>query len=107
MTDLVTDAMVEAAGKLLPIHDRVDTPSSIYRCLCGWRAEKPHDVDGYDQHRARLVLEAAAPLIAAAALRDFAKFVMGPSPDMQDAATCRSIALAADERARRAERGES
>ena len=101
MNPLITDEMVEAAAIALrnQVRERVGL-SSLDRLP--WSPAS-------DEARAdaRAALEAAAPLIAAKALRDFAKFVMGPSPHMQDAATCRSIALDAEALARRIERGES
>ena len=99
MNPLITDEMVEAAAIALrnQVRERVGF-SSLDRLP--WSPAS-------DEARAdaRAALEAAAPLIAAKALRDFAKFVMGPSPHMQDAATCRSIALDAEALARRIERG--
>ena len=69
--------------------------------------EAEEEADPLDESDHRPRHPVGAHLIAAKALRDFAEFVMGPSPDMQDAATCRSIALAAEALARRIERAES
>ena len=96
-----TDEMVEKAA--IAAYEEMQRPN--------WCAPQWDEIDAPGQERflnaARAALKAAAPLIAAKALRDFAKFVMGPSPHMQDAATCRSIALDAEALARRIERGES
>lgn len=97
MSDLITDAMVEAAARTEWTHERHIRP---------WE-KAPDDLADHCRGCSRHALEAVAPAIAAKALRDFAELVMGPSPDMRDATTCRSIALAAEAIADRIERGES
>ena len=69
--ELVTDAMVEAAAEAFANHEyRINGPEMTPYCTCGQAATFRYDVDWYDQHVARLTLEAAAPAIAAKALRD-------------------------------------
>ena len=97
MSELVTDAMVETAARAEWTHEWPIRP---------WE-KVPDDLADHYRDCSRHALEAAAPAIAAKALRDFAEFVMDPSPDMRDAATCRSIALDAEALARRIERAES
>ena len=73
MSDLITDAMVEAAAKVFAEHEyRINVPEMVPFCSCGWTATERYGVAEYDQHVARLTLEAAAPLIAAKALMDAA-----------------------------------
>ena len=71
MSDLITDAMVEAAAKEFASHEyRINGPEMVPFCSCGWTATERYGVVEYDQHVTRLTLEAAAPLIAARALMD-------------------------------------
>ena len=75
MSDLITDAMVEAAAEAFANHEyRINGPEMTPYCTCGQAATVRYDVDWYDQHVARLTLEVVAPLIAAKALRDAAIF---------------------------------
>ena len=68
MSDLITDAVVEAAAQAFASHEyRVNRPEMVPFCSCGWTASEPYGVAEYDQHVARLTLEAVAPLIAAKA----------------------------------------
>ena len=97
MNEYITDEMIDLAARTEWTHE---WPNRSWEKV-------PADLADYYRECSRHALEAVAPLIAAKALRDFAKFVMGPSPHMQDAATCRSIALDAEALARRIERGES
>lgn len=68
MSDLITDEMVEASADVLVCHEyRINGPEMVPYCTCGQAATFRYDVDWYDQHVARLILEAAAPAIAAKA----------------------------------------
>ena len=83
MSDLITDAMVEAAAKAFANHEYcVNRPEKVPYCTCGWTATERYGVAEYDQHVARLTLEAAAPLIAAKALRDEAETYTTAIPDI-------------------------
>ena len=69
MSDLITDAMVEAAAEAFANHEfRINGPEMTPYCTCGQSATFRYDVGWYDQHVARLPLEVVAPLIAAKAL---------------------------------------
>lgn len=75
LTDVLVDKVTDAID--VRRHEyRIDTdtqvPFWVPYCICGWSAEDPHDVAAYDRHLAVEALEAAAPLIAAQALRDAA-----------------------------------
>lgn len=105
MTDLITDAMVEASAKAFANHEyRVNSPEMVPFCSCGWTATERYGVSEYDQHVARLTLEAAAPLIAAKALRDAADSVSA-RPDAAPLSVF-SVATALLARADRIERAE-
>ena len=68
MSELITDAIVEATAKAFANHEyRVSRPEMVPFCSCGWTATERYGVAEYDQHVARLILEAAAPAIAAKA----------------------------------------
>ena len=68
MSELITDAMVEAAAEAFANHEyRINGPEMTPYCTCGQAATLRYDVDWYDQHVARLTLEVVAPLIAAKA----------------------------------------
>ena len=74
MSDLITDAMVEAAAQAFANHEyRINGPEMVPYCTCGQVATFRYDVDWYDQHMARLTLEVVAPLIAAKVLWDAAE----------------------------------
>ena len=99
MSDLITDAMVEAAARAFANHEfRIAGPEMVPYCTCGWTSTERYGVAEYDRHVARLTLEAAAQLIAAKALRDAAEMLRHYCPtSAQDLDTC----------AERIERGES
>ena len=62
---LITDIMMESAAKVFAEHEfRVNGPEMVPFCPCGWTGTERYGVAGYDQHVARLILEAVAPLIA-------------------------------------------
>ena len=68
MSELITDAMAEAAAKAFAKHEyRINGPEMVPYCTCGWTATERYGVAEYDRHVARLTLEAAAPVIAAEA----------------------------------------
>ena len=55
MSDLITDAMVEAAAEAFANHEyRINGPEMAPYCTCGQAATFRYDVDWYDQHVARL-----------------------------------------------------
>ena len=67
------DALIEKAAKAIALHEyRVEIPSWIPTCICGWRADRAYDTAAYDAHVARAVLETVADDIRAEALRDAA-----------------------------------
>ena len=67
----VTDEAAKKAAALLPEHEfRVDSPAMVPYCTCGWSAEKYCDVAAFDEHVARIILEATTLPIAAQTLRD-------------------------------------
>ena len=83
MSDLITDAMVKAAAKAFANHEyRINGPEMVPFCSCGWTATERYGVTEYDQHVARLTIEAAAPAIAAKALRDEAETHTTVIPDI-------------------------
>ena len=68
MSELITDAMVEASAEAFANHEYcINGPEMTPYCTCGQAATLRYDVDWYDQHVARLTLEAVAPLVAAKA----------------------------------------
>lgn len=68
MSDLITDEMVEASADVRVCHEyRVSVPEMVPYCTCGWHATERYGATEYDQHVARLALEAVAPAIAAKA----------------------------------------
>ena len=70
MSDLITDAMVEAARQADYLHDpqRMECLNHDGSCCPAF----DHNVGDERTHRVRAALEAVAPLIAAKALRDAA-----------------------------------
>ena len=70
MSELVTDAMVEAARQADYLHDpqRMECLNHDGSCCPGGH----HDVGDERTHRVRAAIEAVAPAIAAKALRDAA-----------------------------------
>ena len=67
------DITKTAADLLLQHEYRVTSPGWVPYCTCGWSAEDYCDVAAYDEHVARVVLEAVTPLIVEQALRDEAE----------------------------------
>ena len=68
----ITDEMIEKGREAREEHYLRVSPVS---CTCGWRSDTYIEADGlprYEAHLVELALEAAAPLIAAQALRDAA-----------------------------------
>ena len=75
----IKDEWTKTAADLLLQHEyRVTLPEWVPYCTCGWSAEDYCDVAAYDEHVARVVLEAVTPLIVEQALRDWPSLV-GPS----------------------------
>ena len=70
MSDLITDAMVEAAARTEWTHERHIRP---------WE-KAPDDLAGHCRGCSRNALEAVAPLIAATALRDAAEMLRPHCP---------------------------
>jgi len=70
MSDLITDAMVEAARQADELHDpqRMECLNHDGSCCPAF----DHNVGDERTHRVRAALEAAAPAIAAKAVRDAA-----------------------------------
>ena len=78
MNDLIDPAIVEKAAKAIDwkTHEyRGDSADWVPFCNCGWKASAPYAVSEFELHIAELVLEAAAPLIAANALADIRRRV--------------------------------
>lgn len=72
MSGHIDPTIVEKAAKVWEGHYLRVAP---IHCTCGWQSGTWNETDGFqrlNEHHAELVLEAAAPLIAAKALRDFA-----------------------------------
>lgn len=68
----ITDEMIEKGREAREGHYLRVSPVS---CTCGWRSDTYIEADGlprYEAHLVELALEAAAPLVAAQALRDAA-----------------------------------
>ena len=68
----ITDEMIEKGREAREEHYLRVSPVS---CTCGWRSDTYIEADGlprYEAHLVELALEAAAPLVAAQALRDAA-----------------------------------
>lgn len=80
MSDLITDAMVEAAADALVAHGKLAHPCEGGERTCaecgyafGWAAGSGAvEAQRYVEHRVRAALEAAAPLIAAKVLNEAA-----------------------------------
>lgn len=69
----VTDEMIEKGREAREGHYLRVSPVS---CTCGWRSDTYIEADGlprFEAHLVELALEAAAPAIAAQALRDAAE----------------------------------
>ena len=69
---MITDEMIEKGREAREEHYLRVSPVS---CTCGWRSDTYIEADGlprFEAHLVELALEAAAPLIAAQALRDLA-----------------------------------
>ena len=62
MTDLNPELIAKAADAIdYRRHDfGVDPDTWRTYCICGWSAERSHDVAAYDRHLAELALEAVA-----------------------------------------------
>ena len=68
----ITDEMIEKGREAREEHYLRVSPVS---CTCGWRSDTYIEADGlprYEAHLVELALEAAAPLVAAQALREAA-----------------------------------
>lgn len=77
----VTDEMIEQGREAREGHYLRVSPVS---CTCGWRSDTYIEADGlprFEAHLVELALEAAAPAIAAQALREAADAI-----DLEDAA---------------------
>ena len=75
MSDPIDPAIVEVAAKAVDWEThrfRVDSDKWVPFCGCGWKTSTPYATAEFDRHLAELALEAAAPAIAAKALRDAA-----------------------------------
>ena len=62
MTDLNPELTAKAADAIdYRLHDfGVDPDTWRTYCICGWSAERSHDVAAYDRHLAELAIEAVA-----------------------------------------------
>lgn len=80
MSELVTDAMVEAARQADELHDpqRMECLNHDGSCCPAF----DHNVGDERTHRVRAAIEAAAPAIAAKALRDEAETHTTVIPDI-------------------------
>ena len=74
MTDPNPELTAKAADAIdYRLHDfGVDPDTWRTYCICGWSAERSHDVAAYDRHIAVTVLEAVADDLRAEALEDMA-----------------------------------
>lgn len=78
MSDINPELIAKAAKAIDWKHHeyRVDSKTWIPRCVCGWTATEPYDVEGFDRHITETVLLAVVPDITrkaqAEALREAA-----------------------------------
>ena len=80
MSDPIDPAAVEKAAKAIDYDQHrylVNADDWVPRCSCGWEGDTPYAVTEHEAHLAGLALEAAAPMIAAKALRDEADRLEG------------------------------